>query len=834
MFKYNPLSGSFEMEGLMTGVNDKPISIDIYGNLKAIQFVQLGVRDDISGIDIPLGATQALWFNGTGEDESTEATRTNQQPGRCYDFDGTDDNLGLTSSIDLTGDMTISFWMNPDDLTTKAICGIDANTTSYMRFDSSTVFRSRILAGAFSILTHGHTFTTGELQHFMMVRESGVISIYRNIEAPTTTDTLAGTFRLDVLMSRNANADGFDGKIFDYRIYDKALNQSEREYVYTFGKIGTDPSTSNLLVQYKCDDTHLTTAYDSSSNGNNGAKNNITASSFHYEGSDVPYSFQNEVGFSNLLHEDGTFIADVSGTGNDIKFKIKSTSTKMVLLTVGATSQGWIIAAHNGSTNTVLSSQAGTPTIKIDGSIFSGNRGLMQSTLCDGVEHDVEITNINFTNALWSSGIHMGGYTGADFGVENTVIKDFFLNGEEIELPFIPRDESDITKDIAGEELQHTGRVQRLPRKHSSNCGNFDGVDDYIDASHLSGSETVLSSGGTSTPTIIAGQIDFTAGTCWDLVLSDGTHYPLAEGAGATVYDVSGNDNHSTATNITESSFWDTQDVYHYNFDKGFTNIATFDGVDDYVETGISGNCSSFDISASFITSSAVGVMLLDTRLAFNSGGIILWFDATGNLKGRINTGSSSDVTAGTGWDDGVAHTARLVWDGLTLELFVDGVSQDTVSKTGTISGSGDIWLCENQVGLNGNFHGQIWDVSIALDGVLEAQWLLNEGVGTTAYDTSGNGNDITLSNITEVDFWGLKIPALADGTETALGGTINNPAVAGHNNAETQIDFTGGIDTPWSNENNVETNYVFGATRVSPNFKTIDSSTKESQFYTL
>lgn len=48
-------------------------------------------------------------------------------------------------------------------------------------------------------------------------------------------------------------------------------------------------------------------------------------------------------------------------------------------------------------------------------------------------------------------------------------------------------------------------------------------------------------------------------------------YYPLAEGAGAKVFDVSGNAKHGTMTNFTLSNAWGTkQDVYHYNIKNGF------------------------------------------------------------------------------------------------------------------------------------------------------------------------------------------------------------------------------------------------------------------------
>ena len=64
----------------------------------------------------------------------------------------------------------------------------------------------------------------------------------------------------------------------------------------------------------------------------------------------------------------------------------------------------------------------------------------------------------------------------------------------------------------------------------------WDGVAGIL-VTELVGSETVVSSGGTSTPSISAGQIDFTSGTCWDLVLSNGSVYPLQEESGSSVYD---------------------------------------------------------------------------------------------------------------------------------------------------------------------------------------------------------------------------------------------------------------------------------------------------------
>ncbi|HCR85900.1 MAG TPA: hypothetical protein DIV86_04405 [Alphaproteobacteria bacterium] len=136
---------------------------------------------------------------------------------------------------------------------------------------------------------------------------------------------------------------------------------------------------------------------------------------------------------------------------------------------------------------------------------------------------------------------------------------------------FIPRNEADNSKDVLGNNLQYSGKVKNPLKLIQSPCGNFDGVDDYLSITSLTGSETVVSKLGTATVTISSGRIDFGAGTCYNLVLSNGSKYAFSEGAGTTIYDVSGNNRHGSLINTSEGSFWgETQDVYHYNIINGF------------------------------------------------------------------------------------------------------------------------------------------------------------------------------------------------------------------------------------------------------------------------
>jgi len=64
------------------------------------------------------------------------------------------------------------------------------------------------------------------------------------------------------------------------------------------------------------------------------------------------------------------------------------------------------------------------------------------------------------------------------------------------------------------------------------NCASLNGSEELL-IPELDGTETVTSSLGTSTPTVAAGKITFTAGTCGWILLDNGSLYPLEDGTAA-------------------------------------------------------------------------------------------------------------------------------------------------------------------------------------------------------------------------------------------------------------------------------------------------------------
>ena len=346
---------------------------------------------------------------------------------------------------------------------------------------------------------------------------------------------------------------------------------------------------------------------------------------------------------------------------------------------------------------------------------------------------------------------------------------------------FIPRDESSILSDVLGNSLEHRGKVKLVAKARQNSCGTFDGVDDEIQFAALAGGTTITSYEGTATPTIDTGndKITVTAGTLWNILLSDGTHLPLAEGAGATIFDVSGNGNHGEATNITLATFWGTtQDAYAYNFATGFNKYMQFSTGQYVRNTGFADAADYF--GACTISAKVYVVDRTTTQVVFALGSAGYRLYITGSnwtLNGSQST--STAVTAGF-------HTVSVVFDsaGQATSFTLDGVLEWTgiapTSAVGTTTlsvgcrAAALFWL------------GTIFDFSISGSSVDNVSWA---GYGSTAadwLDTSGDGNHGEVISSPEAK----RIPKLTTAATDAAGQTLRNTPLPTHNDFEGVIDY--------------------------------------------
>jgi len=265
----------------------------------------------------------------------------------------------------------------------------------------------------------------------------------------------------------------------DVRIYNKALTEDEIEHVYTLGTSGINPTTTNLVAQYKMDDANSALTFDSSGNWNHGTKTNITANTFHYEGSDVPYSFQNEVGYTsglafdtdgggiNYADEltwigaqsfDGDFSVDwvindlntggVIGLENDTT-PTPSTNYNNQIYNVQITSTG-LITRKEGVVDTI------TGLSHFDGDMVTFARS--------GTDVTVAVNGV--LRKTWTGDTGDMLYPALSLSTSNTLkatvlLDDYSANYEGANLvitdEFIPRNEAAISFDAAGNPLQYSG-----------------------------------------------------------------------------------------------------------------------------------------------------------------------------------------------------------------------------------------------------------------------------------------------------------------------------------------------------------------------------------------
>ncbi len=121
---------------------------------------------------------------------------------------------------------------------------------------------------------------------------------------------------------------------------------------------------------------------------------------------------------------------------------------------------------------------------------------------------------------------------------------------------YIPASLTTPSQDIYGNALTYSGRAAQ-PLDVFGYVPTFAGSE-TLTLAHLTGSETVTSSTGTSTVAVVAGGLTFTAGTVGRVVLSDGSDLIFESGSlltGTTVYNIDGTGRHGTIVGGTTPIF---------------------------------------------------------------------------------------------------------------------------------------------------------------------------------------------------------------------------------------------------------------------------------------
>jgi hypothetical protein len=219
----------------------------------------------------------------------------------ALDFDGSDDgvNCGTASVLDVGGTaFSLEAWINASSWNTSAFQGtiaIKENNTNnggfMFRAGASGVINFAIGAGtnsAWSELTTSSVLNTGTWYHVAATYDGSKMKVYLDgllIDSLSSTITVGGSSSTPLTIGYHPTYTGrvWNGKIDEFRVWDKALTQSE--ITANMNSEFCSLTVTDLAGYYKMDagtpqstNTGVTSAIDYSGNQNNGTLSNFSLS----------------------------------------------------------------------------------------------------------------------------------------------------------------------------------------------------------------------------------------------------------------------------------------------------------------------------------------------------------------------------------------------------------------------------------------------------------------------------------------------------------------------------------------------------------------------------
>jgi hypothetical protein len=152
-------------------------------------------------------------------------------------LDGAGDYLDVTD-IPLPGDMSISIWVLPEAIQSSTAGGAngvllgDAANLDWLRLQLEGVTAK--WNGVTAYQTTDPDFTNGSWQHFMLVREGSLVTVYRDNVA-VTSFTQSAPFTPEYIGCKISGGNYYQGTMDDAAIWGRALSSLERDLVFNGG-----------------------------------------------------------------------------------------------------------------------------------------------------------------------------------------------------------------------------------------------------------------------------------------------------------------------------------------------------------------------------------------------------------------------------------------------------------------------------------------------------------------------------------------------------------------------------------------------------------------------
>lgn len=698
-----------------------------------------------------LGLTQWLFKDPNTSTQAVDKTGANTYPireGRVYNFDGAGDYVSLPDNVITADGQTFRIRFKYNSTGTMYILN-QGSATAYplaILLSSNKVYYSKA-SGAGNVYANDVNLTSGtwydlelttaaNIADFVLKIDGGVVAVSQLGSAGPSGST-------NDLGSRGT-ALYFDGSMYGLE--------------------------SDGVPVHKMDEEAGTVAFNSLGNGNNGTINTADINAFHAIDKDVCKSWANDVGYSfgaNKLSISSTVtgwtqqltslsLSDFKSNGDWALRQTNSDTTTSVHRSysnniTGFTQGDWVVVfiKNNNSryaswritgglymtfdfqTEAVTAKSAQWTNVsvtkegewyKVVGKHDFGFSNAVIQIANDAVYNfpsgpDSAFTPINTTNSVdW--------FIGVTSTSDERVAPTF---GSAISGVIIPRNEATTTQDVLGNALQYTGRVKYNDDVVASPCGNFDGAVDKITFSDLTG-VSITSFQGTATPTIVGNEIQCTAGTLYNLVLSNGWHFPFTEKSGLTIHNKADVNNPGTLVTSDAVAFWSqTQNVYHDYLLNGGSRGARLVG----------GTPSLSNVPSSFVEGDVWSMKIKTTDTKF----VLMWASSPNYA-----------IVCDTTLVDALNHASKIV---------VDGVEYTSLTR-----------LALKNLITDGDFH----DIAIHM------------GSNYTSWTIVNFGGYPSVFNADNVDIYDVKlngvlidqpyIPALSDGSgNDCLGNSIQFPA---------------------------------------------------------
>jgi hypothetical protein len=514
---------------------------------------------------------------------------------------------------------------------------------------------------------------------------------------------------------RNTTRAYTDQLTSDIQLFNELISDNEAIDITNGKEINKNP-----VFHAKCEDTGLI-AFDSSGNNNHGTKTNTditTTNTFSYTGSDVPKSYQNELGYQYFLKKCNTFIDNGLSANHINGFQV---GTSTILTTISNTELKF--ANVVGST-----SRIGL------GGIYADNlKGAAGQTLKIRFSFKSDVTTGTATTL-----------NGRFYGVGNGTKVYLKLNGEEVV--------------VSGVDYYSIGNATLYAPMDFNRFSVTAGVWYTIEVTALMNGSSAfdnavpywyfdLASGFAANEGLNIKDLEFEYTDALLPLLSNGTGLiqdtvPIIDYKGQVSY----------AAKLVES------------------NCISFDGVDDYMQQPTNTNDPIFNTGSNEAFNWKMWIKLTETgsRQAIYNGGA---FNVTGSQGIRLETDNFSKLRFSI-WDEAsgaadylevLTDTALVLNEWYLLEIDWDGstsVSGITVKANGTLLTTTDtsngVFVLVGQhttspsFGIRATLDGG-YDMayfSLAKQGELPfTELVASMGAGNTVFDASGNGNNGTLVN---------------------------------------------------------------------------------------